>query len=253
MFDSQAEENYDSITGVIHVLDLSDLSGEGTRFAFALDEKGVVFIDDGKVAPSIVRGLSRRRWRKPSLERFLYDFLLMLVRNDAKILSKYERELDSMEDVVFSQGSDASMVERVNEIRSDLRDLDSYYEHLQDFAQVLEENENGFFLDDNLRYFRLLDARVEKLRDKARSLRDQTQQVRDLCKMQLDIRQNNIMTVLTVVTVIFAPLTLIVGWYGMNFVHMPELAWQYGYPVVIAVCAIITIALVVFFKRRKWL
>ena len=61
------------------------------------------------------------------------------------------------------------------------------------------------------------------------------------------------MTILTVVTSIFMPLTLITGWYGMNFVHMPELKEPAAYPIVIAVCILIVIGCLVFFKRKKWL
>jgi len=251
--DSQAEENYDSITGTIHVPDRSDLSEEGAWFAFALDEKGVVFIDPGTTAATMVGELVGRRVRKPGLERFLYDFLLLLVRGDAELLGRYERELDQMETQVLSGADDEERAARVNEIRGDMRDLDGYYEHLQDLVAVFEENENGFFVDENLRYFRLLDARLEKLRDKAELLSVQAQQVRDLYKMHLDIRQNNIMTVLTVVTAIFAPLTLLVGWYGMNFQYMPELEWPASYPVVFLVSVLIAIGLVVYFKRKKWL
>ena len=251
--DSQAEENYDSITGTIHVPDRLDLSEEGAWFSFALDEKGIVFIDPGNSAAAMMRELARRRWRKPGLERFLYDFLQLLVRGDNKLLGRYERELDEMEDDVHSDAFDKDRVSRVNEIRSDMRDLDGYFEHLQDMVAVFEENENGFFADENLRYFRLLDAQLEKLRDKTNQLSVQAQQVRDLYKMHLDIRQNNIMTVLTVVTAIFAPLTLLVGWYGMNFEHMPELAWPISYPAVFVVSVLIAVGLVIYFKRRKWL
>ncbi len=253
VLDSQAEENYDSITGTIRVPDRSDLSEEGAWFAFALDEKGVVFIDPGTTAAAMVGELVGRRVRNPSLERFLYDFLLLLVRGDAELLGRYERELDQMEAQVLSGSDDEGRAARVNEIRGDMRDLGGYYEHLQDLVSVFEENENGFFADENLRYFRLLDARLEKLRDKADLLSVQAQQVRDLYKMHLDIRQNNIMTVLTVVTTIFAPLTLIAGWYGMNFQHMPELAWPIGYPLVLLVSVLIAVVLVLYFKRRKWL
>ena len=61
---------------------------------------------------------------------------------------------------------------------------------------------------------------------------------------------NRIMTVLTVVTVIFMPLTLIVGWYGMNFVYMPELHWRYSYLVVFIVSALILIGGVIWCKNN---
>ena len=78
-------------------------------------------------------------------------------------------------------------------------------------------------------------------------------QVRDLYHGQLEVRQNHTMTLLTVVTTIFMPLTLIAGWYGMNFRYMPELEWRWGYPIVIAVSIVIVVVSLIFFKKKKWL
>ena len=85
------------------------------------------------------------------------------------------------------------------------------------------------------------------------SLLDYTNQIRDTYQSRLDVKQNRIMTVLTVVTTVFMPLTLIVGWYGMNFKYMPELNSVWGYPIVIGVSVLIVVVSIVFFKRRKWL
>lgn len=182
----------------------------------------------------------------------LADFFVQIIKNDPQLLRDYEDELDGMEHAIMA-GSPGSAAHRINEMRSELRDLDDHYDHLMDLVRLLEENENGFFAEENLRYFRTVHGRLDKLRDQASSLRDQALQMRDLSKMRLDIQQNHIMTVLTVVTVIFAPLTLIVGWYGMNFTHMPELAWRWGYPLVFLVSLAVTLGLIIFFKRRKWL
>lgn len=65
-------------------------------------------------------------------------------------------------------------------------------------------------------------------------------------------RMNEIMKVLTVVSVIFMPLTFIVGVYGMNFEHMPELKLTYGYYVVVGVMAGIAVGMAWYFKRKKW-
>ena len=77
--------------------------------------------------------------------------------------------------------------------------------------------------------------------------------MREEYQSQLSIQQNDLMRVFTIVTVIFLPLTLIAGWYGMNFTGMPELTWKFGYPAVIAISAIISVILVIIFKRKKWL
>lgn len=63
---------------------------------------------------------------------------------------------------------------------------------------------------------------------------------------------NSIMQVLTLVSVIFSPLTFIAGVYGMNFEYMPELKWHYSYPICLLVMLIIAVALIIFFKRKKW-
>ena len=61
------------------------------------------------------------------------------------------------------------------------------------------------------------------------------------------------MKILTIVTTIFLPLSLVAGWYGMNFVGMPELTWKYGYPAVIAVsAAIVLLSLWIMKKKKFW-
>ena len=89
--------------------------------------------------------------------------------------------------------------------------------------------------------------------DMTTSLSDYAAQIRDLNQTQIDIKQNRIMTVLTVITSIFMPLTLITGWYGMNFVYMPELQSPLAYPIVIAISILIFAGCLIFFKLKKWL
>ena len=214
---TKAEVNYDSLTGTFCIPVQSSPTGAEEKFSFALDETGIVFIDETKSALELVKRIQRnKRWRKPSLERFLYDFLEMIIHNDLQIMQRYERELERIERDIMEKAEEAP-IQRNNEIRGDIRDLRIHYEQLLDFGQELEENENGFFDEDNIRYFHMFSSRVDRLYDAATHLRDYTIQLNDLYQSQLDVKQNRIMTVLTVVTTIFMPLTLIVGWYGMNF------------------------------------
>lgn len=250
---TKAEVNYDSLTGTFSIPDRKNITEDDFQFAFALDEKGIVFIDDSNTARDIIeRVKSTRKWRMPSLERFLYDFLEQIVYGDLTILEKYERELDKIEDEILSENEEANLG-RVYDIRNDLRDLKTHYDQLMDLAQELEENENNFFKTENVRYFHLFSNRVSRLYDVVTALRDYSVQLRDLYQSQLDVKQNRIMTVLTVVTTIFMPLTLIAGWYGMNFKYMPELETNMGYPVVIAVSLSIVIVSLIYFKKKKWL
>ena len=254
IFTTKAVVNYDSLTGTFCIPDRSDLSKEEHKFSFALDEKGVVFIDDSGFAAELLRNIQQtKKWRLPSLERFLYDFLDQITKDDLRLMEKYERELDAMEREILEEDADDVASGRVNDIRGDIRDIRIHYEQLMDLGQELVENENNFFKQENLRYFRLFLDRIARLHDTSSSIRDYTLQIRDLYKAHLDIKQNRIMTVLTVVTTIFMPLTLIAGWYGMNFVNMPELTSKWGYPAVIIVSIVIVVGSLIFFKKKKWL
>ena len=167
-------------------------------------------------------------------------------------MEKYELELNEIEQTIMAE-EDAFPSGRLNQIRNDIRDLRIHYEQLIDLGQELEENENNFFKQENLRYFKMFLSRMSRLHDNSASLRDYTMQLRDLYKAHLDIKQNRIMTILTVVTTIFMPLTLIAGWYGMNFRYMPELEWKISYPIVIVVSLMIAVGGLWFFKKKKWL
>lgn len=253
LFMTKAEANYDSLTGSFLVPDRNDLLENSDSFAFALDEKGIVFIDQNGYTETFVRKIAAtKKWRAPSLERFIYDFLEMIISGDLTILERYEDEISTIEDRIL-EGNLAGELERNNEIRGELLQLKMHYEQLIDLGQELSENENEFFLTDNIRFFELFTARVLRLQGIVSTLREYTGQVRELYQSELSVKQNRIMTVLTVVTTIIMPLTLITGWYGMNFKYMPELESPLAYPIVIGVVILIAISGILYFKKKKWL
>ncbi len=250
---TKADVGYDSMTGTFRIPDRQDVEGPDRTFAFALDGRGLVFIDGGGTAEEMVSSIgATRHWQEPCLERFLYDFLETIVAGDLEVLDGYGHTLDLIEDEILARGTTGEIF-RVNRIRSSLRILLSHYEQLIDLAQELEENENGFFDEKRLRYLRLFINRASRLRDMAASLRDHAGQVRDLHREQLAVRENRVITVLTVVSTIFMPLTLVTGWYGMNFRYMPELDSPWGYPAVMLLCLLIAVTCLLFFKKKKWL
>lgn len=250
---TKAEVNYDSLTGTFSVPNRENISAPNTNFAFALDEKGIVFIDDSGLVKRLIDNITNtKRWAMPSLERFIFDFLEQIISSDQIVLERFDKELDTIESNLL-EGDEKDPSQRVSSIRSDLRDLRIHYEQLLDLSQELEENENNFFNEDNIRYFHLFSQRVSRLHDITASLREYSIQIRDLFNSQLDVKQNRIMALLTVITSIFMPLTLIAGWYGMNFKYMPELEYKIAYPIIIAVSIAIVIVSLIFFKKKKWL
>ena len=250
---TKIEVNYDSLTGTFSLPNRSDLMADNVNFAFALDEKGIVFIDNSNFVTNIIAEIKKsRQWKMPCLERFLYDFLEMIVHDDLHLMAQFENSLDQIEKDIL-KGEEKDFPKEINIVRNEIRELRKHYEQLIDFGQELEENENGFFKEANLRYFHMFSNRMARLYDIATSLREYTMQLGDLYQSQIDLKQNRIMTILTVVTSIFMPLTLITGWYGMNFTYMPELDSPYAYPIVIIAALAIAIGSLLYFKKKKWL
>ena len=251
--ETKAVVNQDSLTGSVSVPD-RELGKEGRHcFLFALDEKGVVLIDYAGYAARLVQDLEKtKKWRTPSLERFLYDLLEMIIDKDLTVLQSFENRLNRIEDEILTDQPEEFPPE-LNEIRGKMLDLHIHYEQMIDLGQELEENENGFFRHENVRFFRLFTERITRLQESVSSLRENSLQLRDLVQSLLTIRQNKIMTILTVVTSIFLPLTLIAGWYGMNFRYMPELNMRYAYPVVIVISILIVVFSLLWFRKKKWM
>ena len=251
--ETKAVVNYDSLTGSFCIPDRADISGLRHCFAFVLDEKGIVLIDNGSYVSGILENIRRtKKWRTPSLERFLYDFLEQVIDPDLRLLEEMEHRLNAAEEIIL-QGDTEEYPKEINDIRGELLDLRMHYEQLIDLGQELEENENGFFRQENLRFFRMFAERVMRLQDRVTSLREYTVQLWDLVQSQQEEKQNHIMTVLTIISVIFMPLTLLVGWYGMNFRYMPELEWKWAYPAVFVVSVLVVIVCIVWFKKKKWI
>ncbi len=245
--------NYDCLTGSIDIPRMPNRLPVNRHLAFALDGHGIVFIDNDDYTLNVLNRIQEsRRWRFPSLERFIYDFLEETIAPDLDYLNGLESELEKIEERIMN-GEIEEYPPRFNTIRSGLLEMHTHYMHLMDLAKELEENENEYFSDENLRFFRLFGERTARLQDSVTELREYIVQLRDLVSEQLGIRQNHIMTLLTVITTIFMPLTLIVGWYGMNFVNMPELYSPWGYPVVIFVSVAIVSVSLFWFRRQHWL
>lgn len=78
-------------------------------------------------------------------------------------------------------------------------------------------------------------------------------QLRELYRTQIGPQQNNTMQFLTVITTLFAPLTLLTSWFGMNFTSMSGLEWRWGHETIIAISVIIVVIEIIIFERKRWL
>ena len=227
--------------------DIYDVEAEPEKILIYLDADDVFFLCENEL--SYRKAVSVFHTADTN-ERAMYDFLQGLIRGDTKHLEQLEDTIVELEDAVITREEEC--VHEIVNLRRELLRLKKYYEQLQSIADELCENDNGLLSEESLRWFSIWESRVERLLRAVLNLRDYLTQVREAYQAQIDIRQNELMKFFTVVTSIFLPLSLIAGWYGMNFVNMPELRWRFGYPVLIGLCALIVAGEIVLFKKKRW-
>ena len=117
---TEIQVNYDSLTGSFAIPDFTSIDSPPHTFLFAIDERGVVIIDDDGTAGAILEKIqTSKRWKLPSIERFMYDFLEGILTGDLIMLERYEKEMDAMEDRIVS-GDLSGTMERLVDIRSEL-------------------------------------------------------------------------------------------------------------------------------------
>ncbi len=124
---------------------------------------------------------------------------------------------------------------------------------LREAANNLSRSESPFLEESTKVFFRDVYDHVVQIVDTIETLREMVSASLDIYLSSISYRLNAVMKVLTIITTIFMPLTFIVGIYGMNFEHMPELKWEWGYPLVVGLMVAIAIAMLGFFKRKKWI
>lgn len=187
---------------------------------------------------------------KITLTRLIYLFFELQIKEDHQVFDTIEKEIMDLEQALITS-SKRNCVEEIIGLRKRLMVLKRYYEQFLNALDILGENENDFFDKKVLHFFRTLLRRTERRFQNVLNLRESVTQVRESYEAEVDISLNATMKVFTVVTTIFLPLTLIVGWYGMNFA-MPEYEWSHGYQMIILVSILFIMGGIYFFKKNKW-
>ena len=182
----------------------------------------------------------------------LLQFFNSLTANDIFELEKMEDRITDLEDSLITETrSNTKDSTKIIGMRRELLKMKRYYEQLALITEDFTENTNKAFTSELLKRYKSLDKRMDYLLNSVVHLREYITQVREAYQAQVDIEQNQIMKVFTVITAVFLPLTLIVGWYGMNL-QMPEYGWSFGYPFAIILSVVVCIGCMVIFKLKKW-
>lgn len=194
----------------------------------------------------------RTVWSKAPIAA-AYTVMDKLVDGYFPVLFAIEDELAELE----GRSGKAPMEELVNQvflIRSRLLRMRRTIVPMRDllYRMLNSQHIQGTGRGDHKLYFADIYDHLLKLTDMLEADREMTADLRDSYISMNSDRMNNIMKTLTVITTIFMPLTLIAGIYGMNFYHMPELAYRYGYPSVILLMIVLGSGMMIWFKKRGW-
>lgn len=174
-----------------------------------------------------------------------------MTSDDVDALDSAEDEINKLETSLISSKKQGNISSQIINLRRSLLKIKRYYEQLAVVLDRLADNENEIIPLKEVPLFEALGRYVHYLLQLVIDLREYVTQVREAYQEYLGIEQNNVMKIFTVITGVFLPLTLIVGWYGMNL-KMPEFEWEYGYPFVVALSVIVCAGCFFLFKRKKW-
>lgn len=182
----------------------------------------------------------------------MYQTIDKIVDGFFPMIYNIEDHLNAIEDELDFKNSVALMND-VFDLRSDLLHIRRTVLPMRDLLYRILNSNNLKLNSEEKTYFSDIHDHLAKLTEMVESNRELTADMRDSHMSMNAIRMNNIMMTLTIVSTIFIPLTFIAGVYGMNFIHMPELNWHYGYFITLAVMLAIAIFMLVFFKRSGFL
>ena len=207
---------------------------------------------DGSTKNKFMYALRRYTTDTVTLEKVIYAFLDCLVGEDFKVLEDISVELSDMEEALMDEKVEKNFNATLLRKKKMLSRFHNYYEQILDIADTIYENENGIFDSESLMYISNITKKVERLKEDIDSLKNSVEHLQDAYSSFLDIKMNSTMKIFTVLTSVFFPLTIIVGWYGMNFESMPEFHWKYGYLYVILLSLTTVLILTVVGKKKKW-
>ena len=248
---------YDNYTiGIINIVNVMNVKEARDRIGFIIHQNQFILVKlvdlDDSYKDIFVHSIGRFR-QNATLEKVIFGVLDRLLFNGSGLLKDTERRIMEMEHEVVEGKISNSLNKHIFHLRNELSIIKNYYDQLADIGEQLQENENDLFQDEDLRYFKIFTDKTSRLMNNIQILSENLIHLREAADAALNYNLNMIMKMFTVVTTIFLPLTLIVGWYGMNFTHMPELAWKYGYLGVVVLSVTVVAVCIIFFKKKKLL
>jgi magnesium transporter len=196
--------------------------------------------------------LGRGRIRKSQVDYLLYALIDAIVDHYFVVLEKLGDRIELLEDTLIANPKPSDL-EKLYKLKGQVYYLRRAIWPLREVVATLAKKDSGLLQDSTLIYIRDVYDHTIQVIDNVEMMRDILSELLDIYLSSVSYRMNAIMKVLTIITTIFMPLSFIAGVYGMNFEHMPELKWVYGYPGVLGLMTLVTLFMLAFFRRAKWI
>lgn len=222
----------------------------GRRFVFTFQQRRLGLFTD------IRRQMADNRYdiRSKTAPFLAYRILDRLIDDYFVTLEQYDNRVENIDKTLFSQtAGHRDILARIHRLKRDAVRLRRTLLPLRDVMLQLARGEFEVFRGEPHLYLRDVYDHTMQLIESLDASRDTVLSMMDIHLSFQSNRLNGQMRVLTVITILFMPLTVITGIYGMNFDNMPELRWHYGYFMVLGLMLCIIVGLLVFFSRKKWL
>lgn len=192
------------------------------------------------------------RVTKMQTDYLAYSLIDAIVDNYFIVLENIGDRIEKLEEDLLLE-ADYSVMKDVYHYKQELLFMRKAAWPLRDLINGTQRKETELITDETVMYYRDIHDHSIQVIDTMEVYRDMISGIQDVYLSSTGNRLNEIMKVLTLFAAIFIPLTFIAGVYGMNFKYMPELSWKWGYFAVLGLMASLTVVMVLFFKKKKWI
>ncbi len=192
------------------------------------------------------------RIRKSGTDYLAYALIDTVVDHYFKVFEEIGLKIEALQDQVLENPS-PEILQAIQNLKREMIFIRKSIWPLREIISGLLRSESVLIKEDITTYLRDVYDHTIQVIDTTETFRDMLSGMLDIYLSSVSNRMNEVMKVLTIMATIFIPMTFIAGIYGMNFEFMPELKWHWSYPVLWVVLITIFIAMVLWFKRKKWL
>ena len=192
------------------------------------------------------------RVRKMGADYLLYALLDVIVDNYFLIVEDLGERIEALERKISVRPGNEDLL-TIQEIRSLLITVARYSTPVRELAGRMNTVQSDLVSKGTRRYVNDLQDHTVYIAESISTFRDMLTNLENTYHAAQNMRMTQVMKLLTIISTIFIPLTFIVGIYGMNFDHMPELRWKYGYFMGMGIMAIIAGMMHLWFRRKRWL